>query len=1562
MSNFKTGSLLTAAVLAPFFARSEDRGYFRTALLTTPAIFAAGAFVPGMIPSTRTSARTLVDMGKAIRFRAKEATNIVDKRVADALVRSTRRARDLGQERRTLDKYLKRRFVKTQKLIDEAAGGNLLAQQQIAEIEAFQEANKTLLSNAFRSAKYSALTPEEWSKLAQDEMGLTGDLTNSQMLEMYQKYEGRDGFVRTLRQRLREIHPGNKNALKYKGPVSTTVLKSNSALNVETHTLNLAGYDPQFPDSVDVYTRTFREEHPQAFENLLSARRKGLIANPDIHVARAVTSGETGRILNVKVVRTGNIKGELNISLVDKKTGQVRLGQSFEQIGVGNYVLGPNDSGSLTHFSLIDWISKMLAEQSNLSTEKLSEDITAHNYWMAADPLDSRRMAELGMFDLGGRNVYNPLQVKIRSLSAGITRQPIFRNSRGQLVSFEELMPDEQMPLLKQMANNNRYIPMGSEAGVYEMRYQLREAAYLDPLGITGADKQDWLWRTLTKEFGLAAPEGLPPEAELGWTNKAWNALPGEIPLAKGTVHLLDPQDRTLFSELPETWAELQLQREEIIKKFMDRNMSRPSAIDMYNDIQKMYERGDSGILQQLGRMGESVTLMDEKFSHKFQVEGISKYNVNEGLSVNVGDFVDPDEVMGFMDKVRVTPKYSGQVVGISSDGTINVKHALSMHGAKLDFSVKGMNLETNMDKMRSLFNAFYERTGSSNFIAEDVNILGTSEYLGDKVDPVQAYLGLGSDLTKRLEGKEGTTGAVDEYLAGMSKLGARFENGQFILNPVDFGGLSNEGMVDRLTRLSAVSETFFAKAGEAIRSAGGYQDPVLTAFVHSGKDYGTWMMKNRLQLAFGAWDHSLVNTPRQVMIGHDFESFMTLGKNLKGLEAIRSRLQTTSGGDPTKSIEFMKYLMEGDFSKELGTVIPLNQAFRNDKSLSEAINRAGTIFDPSKPEYMNNFRVDLGEGKYLPVPGTAAYGAEAPLFEPGRYQTRSWQNILRDLAFAPPEKKAGLEADLIQAYKAEFGVGKGSAIRPYQFDPNATAGILGVTSEQGDPFTARVGDEFINNIRSEKVRNALLRGDTAVGILQRQPTNELMYLKYKYDKSFSGTMDVGISERTSRMFYGDVDKDLINNMFIDAHIRIEKGKMKILNASNALEEAAAQEAIEAIEGGRQASRLAMWEKMMGTSEVASTITDYTPKPLTGMVEKMIAGISGRADKIMSRTAGGLIGRNSKIYTTMIEHMVQASPGLDEDVVTRLRIGLFEGLKQTPISARKVGGFSIETMAHLANQMNNAVANNNSSEAAAQIRELMTSITERTKSPVQSYWKDASSAADLEQWAVRRTEKARLAAAALNVSKDIGSRRRAATKVLPDLFSKGFENVMGEAHGGWAAADSASKLGAISDVLSAAGKDASKSVTGAVSKVLAQHGSKMALGLGALAALGIALTRATPVASFSRASGNSLRPEERAGVADNIPGEPIPGLMAPSMPPRRVEAAMPNVRTTVVAPMNNASDLSVRMKATDRSRAAETARQLSQIPGSGYSNVTVNYRDRTKIGSLRTREKIREIR
>jgi hypothetical protein len=789
--------------------------------------------------------------------------------------------------------------------------------------------------------------------------------------------------------------------------------------------------------------------------------------------------------------------------------------------------------------------------------------------------------------------------------------------------------------------------------------------------------------------------------------------------------------------------------------------------------------------------------------------------------------------------------------------------------------------------------------------------------------------------------------------------MGIEYIDGQLVIDASRNQIASSTATAERIREFSRISEQFFAEAGEAIKKAGGYQDPVLTAYVTSGKKLGDWMRKNSLPAMAFAWDHSLVNAPRFAKVGYDVETYMGLGGNWRGLKAIQSRLQTVTGGDPNQTREFLDYLIKGDYSQELGRTVSIKDAFLTGNSLKEAANRAGSILDPDQINYRKNFRLDLGNGRYLPVPGTEAYGAESNLFEPGRYHTAEWQDALQSIAYAKtPAQADELEAGMKSLYIRELGMGKGGALRPNEFDPLSVPGFLSTVGEGADPFIARVSPEWVSKVHSARLRDDLRKGQEVIGILHRQPTNELLYLKYKMDIGMKNTMDVAVPESISRAVMGDQDKDLVNSILFDANIRMQNNKLIVTSAANQLEREAAEEGIAAM-GEKQMQQLAIWQSLKGDEEIAAkAAVDWELTSLASRNEKFASAVADRGGIAVSRTASAAIGSYSNVLTGMVEQMVR-NPAImqNPDLVQRLKTGLFD-IRQAPISARKVGGFSLDTAMRKVDSLRKGLESDNPVTSFRLIHDELLDMSNQffgSDSREYKYW-SAQGAEDLKLWAAGRSEKARLATAALTATGNTP------TSVIERVFSEGVGEVLGPVHGGKMATQSASTLGVMSDILASEGSSAARTVSSRAKQIFSEHGVSMAIGLGALAALGIAMTPSTPpVATFSRTSGNKYRPESM-GTADSIPGEPIPGDMAPGAPPRRVVGNQPGVRTTVVAPLRKTSDLMVRMRATDMSRAAETARQLAQIPGSGDTSVTINYRDRTKINSLRTREKIREIR
>ena len=980
-----------SAVFAPLFAKNEDRGYFRTALITTPIIFATGGLAPRLFGGVREVAQKLAGVAvdtanvlkKAEKWTRFEQTNFHDignlikggasqdtiERGLSSWLVNERRSRDFMKEERTLNRYFNRRFIKTADLIAKGSMGDLEALARINEIDQLHATKGRLITNAMHTARRSSLTPLEWAK---EPSGIAPEIAPEQMNEwlqsQYNEFKGRPDFVRTLKNRLREV----KN-LNYSGTlkVGTTPLSSGTSIEANLD----FGFDSPLQQA-------FKSQAPGAFAELERAQRNQFIGKVTVE-AEKVTSGEIGRVLNVKVERPGNIKA-LTIPIVDPLTGQVRLGPNA--IGVGNYVIGPDRQP----YRIDEWVSKMLAEKPKFANEALEEEIAAHAYWFAGDPLDARRMSELESFGEQGSSLLSAQAIKLRSYGAGVTKLPLF-DIGGEAVSFYDYKfgASNKVNFIRDLLNENRFVSMGSEAGVYEGRFQLREAANLSPFGAPSAEKQDPFWRSITKEYRLSAPGGMPAEAMPTWRSTAWESLTGssELPGARFTVAGINPQDRTLFSELPKTLDELHFQRSGVIQKFLERGMSPEGATATYNDIYGMYQKGQQGIFDYLGGMGETGFVMDPNYASNFQVEGVSKYTVDE-LGVTAGNPVLPSDVLGFNQGERVTPKFTGIVQDVAeavdSEGrrsfVVNVKHELNMQGAKLDIAgIKGMNRVTqsneHFQQLREMMNTYYQRLGTGDVISSNVNVLAPAEYFTNKIEPAQAYMGIGSDVVNRLEAA-GAGEVASEYLQRMAAEGITREGGQMVINAASNPARSQDAAA-RLLRLSQINEEFFEKAGQSIRANQGYKDPVLGAFVTSGQDLGKFMMKNQLPAIGFTWDHSLANVPRFSSISHDVETYMALGGNLRGLRAMRNRLETVSGGSAYQALDFMKQITGGDFSQPFGTVIPLKGSV-GEGSLTDAKFRAGSIFDPSVEAYKKNFSLDLGGGRYLPVPGTEAYGAEA--------------------------------------------------------------------------------------------------------------------------------------------------------------------------------------------------------------------------------------------------------------------------------------------------------------------------------------------------------------------------------------------------------------------------------------------------------------------------------------------------------------------------------------------------------------------------------------------------------
>jgi hypothetical protein len=178
------------------------------------------------------------------------------------------------------------------------------------------------------------------------------------------------------------------------------------------------------------------------------------------------------------------------------------------------------------------------------------------------------------------------------------------------------------------------------------------------------------------------------------------------------------------------------------------------------------------------------------------------------------------------------------------------------------------------------------------------------------------------------------------------------------------------------------------------------------------------------------------------------------------------------------------------------------------------------------------------------------------------------------------------------------------------------------------------------------------------------------------------------------------------------------------------------------------------------------------------------------------------------------------------------------------------------------------------------------------------------------------------------------------------MFSKAAGKVFGES--GSAMADN------VSDMLGAA-NEALKDAVGVGKGSLTPAAKIMAAGLGVAAVAGLMTS--------SIKSSNSHRPEERIGVTDHIPGEPIAGSRSSVNPKRRVLPAAQGVKTMVVSRVQQSLDLEVRAKTQDQGAQHEVAKMVERMTrGNGNTNITVNRVGSWKqsVSKLRLRSQMRD--
>jgi hypothetical protein len=1154
-------------------------------------------------------------------------------------------------------------------------------------------------------------------------------------------------------------------------------------------------------------------------------------------------------------------------------------------------------------------------------------------------------------------------------MDASFSSLPIY-STKGKLgginkrVGFDNLTgPEKVNKIIKQVQGG--YYPIGSENRMNEGTLQDVMAGRLHPWARPTYQKQDSTYRALSKGITLAPAPGSPSF----YSNEAYEDLLGtnNIPETGAYVGNILPQDKAFFNSFPATYEEF-LANEQHYKNMVPHS-GKGTWKKFRKEIKDLYDKRTDAF-RQFGRMGETEFLMRPDFAEAHKISMTADYEMDR-KNVSVGQSINEGDVIGFNDGSPVLATGNGAVVGVSDVNgkfKMTVDHLLDLDGAKPDVnSVKGQSFTaTAFDDMVRAQNALYKVRGETNMIPSHVNLLADATYNVNKASVVDNQMAmLGSTLQEAFNGPdseffEGIDSVIPKEGSELPWPSTEFNEGSSIFDVYNFtdkgislktSGLSKDAEVSKrqLREIFDLGQQVLDNANLRIRqkiSEGiEFNSPVFSEFARSGaSDFKTWSLQNAQAVHFRVWDSNKLYAAQKQSLTYDMETFASLSGNQAAVKELRSRRELYGGGSLEQTQRFVEHLANPT-DNPLLTTITADKAFPSPGSLTTPEGLAGSIFDPGNEAYSDNFRIDLGEGgkhRYVPVLGHGAYGGTNPKYGPESFQARDYQNKIKKITRTKdPSARDALVDELHEDYIDELARGKGSVMRPYSYDNDSITGFLR-TQTSSDPFDVFIGDEMLDTIHDSDMRKSLMQGQHAYGMMWRQPISEAMHVRLKYDPSLTGGRGIAASEKLYRLYQADSDKDPIG-------ISLWKKGTD-----------AYQEAHEAINSGRQLEGLNEFYKMAGTSEDSMTATNAKIKSWEESASKYFDAIgSSQVERtIQNRTAGGTIGQFSNALSSIMES-VASNVDITRDVQKSARLkGMLFQIRQAPINARKShSAYDLADALRDRDTLINGFSHSDEDTAFDLMHQAMQNIVGVSVKPGESSPLLDALNSDQGKQDLRDVIRSRNEVSIARARVLMGQTNKNDT--LNIIRQHGIAGLSGTTHG-FAAGEAAAAQGRMNAATAEAANAGKKTYRAAKDafRVFSDHYGKAALiGLGAVAALGL----------FSRSSSrgsltaNGFRPEDTAGVADRVPGDPIIGSAAANAP-MSVSQHVAGTSYAMVAPLNNATNTNVKLRARDNNQSVELAKSMSRLSNNGNQHVNINYSKDARISTLRFREKLKDMR
>jgi hypothetical protein len=986
--------------------------------------------------------------------------------------------------------------------------------------------------------------------------------------------------------------------------------------------------------------------------------------------------------------------------------------------------------------------------------------------------------------------------------------------------------------------------------------------------------------------------------------------------------------------------------------------------------------------VRKLGYLGEGTTLVlgpgPRTIVERTAYLDAGSVRVDLDEMAASGRSFDNQLLLGTRDKNLITAQGESNVIKgyeAMTDGRIAVHYDEHVHiaHAKTDHLTKGHMMATTEAEAQAIrdFTGLYHATlKTGDTMPDDVALMALRVYNQDKARATSAIEKQSADLLRRLQ-EGGDMAIAAPYLDKLKEQGYNYVDGSLVWDAARTIEHTPGGEAVIAARRAqhaqnvAVMQEMFDHVSMRINEV---HSPALRAYTrrqNQSESLLDYSFRNFAAVDLTAWNTTGNTIADRVSITYDM--FGAMGR--RGMDEVLKDIRNRSriDGDIGMTQELMAKINDKNYAglptKTVGEAFP--ELFSGE-GLSSAEFRAGSVFDPKSEFAAKNWAVQLGEGESLPVLGHEAYGGKINMYGEGLFSVNKRETALVDAiqAYGTPKYEEAKEAYLNSV--RYFGYGKENWMRAPRVDPMGISGRLqNAPSPWGVEHQLAVGisPEDLSKIHSEEIREAIKAGEGyAIGF--RHPVSTSAPLRVYVDPNLDKGV-FGLAEGARGIYMADNDGD---NLLLSMLEPKTKGYAEAKRMAEELNSVVHQE-------------MRIHRALEGVADYTQLAGGDDCKPLSERIGKELAQDAREA--VRRRTAGGAVGRMSNVLT-------EAAVGLElntniTDPMKRMAIEwpLWESLRQVTIRAQKKSetGTGLARMLAMADQVESGMRDRGESgfqrfytglQDLAQyagkevegkyLEDIGLDLKQATEVSPGKYnglmetirqneetWRSfhAGIPAEAAPFARAMTANAESAAFAQHFKRG-GRALDSAAAALPYLGAP-VAGARAESRGATMAAE---MLGAINE--------ASKEVSGSVRRAAKSRAGKiLGIGLGVAALAGIVSTPIEPAWMPPVPSGNRFRPEDRSGVADDIPGEPVPGSMAPTGPPRRVVAGPSSVRTAYVAPIHSAVDLEVKTKTADRERSVEQAKLMARMSTDGHSNITINYRG-SGPQSLRMQEKVRE--